>query len=133
LQICFVLLLLASTPTLSQDPRADPVPPGEAATPASSNVYDVPPRILRQTKPKYPKAALQARLEGTVEVEFLIDVKGRVSITRIVRSVPGLDAAAVECVRAWRFRPAEKAGKPVAAPALAPVRFRIYDKPKDRQ
>jgi len=64
-----------------------------------------------------------------VEVEFLIDVKGRVASTRIIRSVPGLDEAAVECVRKWRFEPARKAGKVVATVARAPVTFRIYDKP----
>ena len=91
---------------------------------------DVPPRAIKLTKPKYPKAAFHGRVEGTVEVEFLIDAKGRVVNTRLIRSIPALDAAAIECVRKWRFQPAEKAGRAVATVARAPVTFRIYSKPE---
>jgi TonB family protein len=85
-----------------------------------------PPRLTKQTKPKYPRAAFDNKIQGDVVVELLIDTKGRVAKTRVVQSVPGLDEAAVECVREWRFRPALKRGKPIATVAKVPVTFRIF-------
>jgi protein TonB len=99
-----------------QEPQIE-LPPG-----------DVPPRPLRITKPKYPQSAFNKRIEGTVELEILIDAKGRVVRSRIVQSIPELDAAALDCVRKWRFKPAMKAGRAVATVARAPIMFRIYSK-----
>jgi TonB family protein len=84
-----------------------------------------PPVLTKQTKPKYPQAAFDKRIEGDVVVEFVVDVQGRVSKPRVVQSVAGLDEAAIDCVRQWRFKPALKKGKPVEALLRAPVQFRI--------
>ena len=91
---------------------------------------DQPPTLLHQTKPRYPPEAFYRGIEGTVELEIVIDATGRVNRTRILKSIPGLDVAAVECVMAWRFTPAHLAGTPVASVALAPVTFTITDKKK---
>jgi TonB family protein len=91
---------------------------------------DEPPRLLHQTQPRYPPEAFYRGIQGTVELEILIDATGRVSRTRILKSIPALDVAAVECVNAWRFKPAEIGGTPVASVALAPVTFTITDKKK---
>jgi hypothetical protein len=55
--------------------------------------------------------------------EILIDSTGSV-----IQSIPELDAAAIECVKTWLFRPAKKDGKPVATIAHAPVSFRVTKK-----
>jgi len=86
----------------------------------------VAPWAIKQARPKYPKAAFDKKLQGEVVIEFLIDTKGRVAKTRVVQSVPGLDEAAVECLKKWRFKPAVKDGKPVAVIARAPMVFRIF-------
>jgi protein TonB len=88
--------------------------------------YDRPPRVLKQTKPRYPQEAFVKKVEGTVLVEFVIDAGGRVVGARILQSIPQLDAAALEAVREWIFTPAFKHGQPVATVARAPVAFRIY-------
>ncbi len=88
--------------------------------------FDRPPRVLRQTKPRYPQEAFVKRVEGTVLVEFVIDAGGRVVTARVIQSIPLLDAAALEAVREWIFAPAFKHGQPVATAARAPVVFRIY-------
>jgi protein TonB len=87
---------------------------------------DRPPRLLRQVKPVYPSEAFVKKVEGTVLVEIVIDDQGRVARTRILQSIPLLDAAALECVRQWVFAPALVRSRPVATLALAPVTFRIY-------
>jgi periplasmic protein TonB len=88
--------------------------------------YDRPPRLLNPTKPRYPPDAFIRKVEGVVIVEFVIDATGRVVRARIVQSIPLLDAAALETVRAWEFAPALQHGRPVATAAQAPVTFRIF-------
>ena len=88
--------------------------------------YDQPPRPIKMTRPQYPQEAFVKKIEGTVEVEILIDANGRVVSARVVRSIPLLDAAAVQTVYQWVFSPAVKNGRPVATRAMAPVTFRIF-------
>jgi protein TonB len=88
--------------------------------------YDRPPRILRMVNPEYPQEAFVKKVEGTVVIEIVIDANGRVVGTRMLRSIPLLDAAAIACVRQWVFLPAIKGGRPVVTIARAPVSFVIY-------
>lgn len=60
---------------------------------------------------------------GTVFVATLVARTGQIVETRVVRSIPSLDAAAVECVRQWTFRPAIDHGRAVASWVTVPVRF----------
>jgi TonB family protein len=88
--------------------------------------YDSAPRQIKITRPQYPQEAFVKKVEGTVVVEILIDSQGRVVRARIVRSVPLLDAAALQCVYQWTFQPAMKDGHTVPTIARAPVAFWIY-------
>lgn len=93
---------------------------------APTQTGDTPPRVRKQARPAYPRKAFDARIEGTVLVEALVDAKGKVAKVRVVESVPGLDEAALEAVRKWRFDPATRDGRPVATIVHMPVQFRIY-------
>jgi protein TonB len=88
--------------------------------------YDQGPRPIKITQPKYPPDAFVKKIEGTVEVEILIDSTGHVSQARVIRSIPALDRAALDTVKQWVFSPAIKGGRPVATIASAPVTFRIF-------
>jgi protein TonB len=88
--------------------------------------YDQGPRPIKITQPKYPPEAFVKKIEGTVEVEILIDSTGRVAKARVVKSIPALDKAALDTVYQWVFSPAVKGGRPVATVASAPVTFRIF-------
>src|SRR5262245_6994036 len=88
--------------------------------------YDQAPRPVRMPKPQYPQDAFVKKVEGTVTVEIVIDITGRVVFAKVVQSIPQLDAAAVQCVYQWVFQPAVKHGRPVATRATAPVTFRIF-------
>jgi len=88
--------------------------------------YDRPPRPIKLTSPVYPQEAFVKKIEGTVVVEIWIDIHGNVVRTRILQSIPLLDAAAIATVKEWRFEPALKGGRPVMTSAHAPVTFRIY-------
>jgi protein TonB len=107
----------AETP---EAPQAEPPKQAEI-----SYDYTTPPRPTKPTKPKYPRAAFDKKVQGTVLVEIVIGTDGRVVKPRILESVPGLDEAALDCVRSWRFKPALKDGKPVATVARVPIAFKI--------
>jgi protein TonB len=87
---------------------------------------DTPVRLLRKTRPVYPRDAFKRGTEGTVLLEILIDAHGRVARARVLGSIPALDEAALEAVRSWLFEPARHAGVPVATLAQAPITFSIY-------
>jgi protein TonB len=49
-----------------------------------------------------------------VILEVVIDERGNVIGSRVMKGLPmGLDLAAEEAVRQWRFKPATQYGKPV--------------------
>lgn len=86
--------------------------------------YDVPPKAVRVTRPELPQGMAQPTSDKTVVVRMLIDPRGRVSRATVAKSVPGLDDAALSCVKNWRFEPARRDGRPIAATAEAAVTFK---------
>jgi protein TonB len=87
---------------------------------------DQPPRLIWQTRPKYPHEAFVKKVQGTVLLEILINVDGRVVHARVLQSIPLLDQAALASVEEWLFEPAVRNGRPVATLARAPIRFGLY-------
>ena len=77
--------------------------------------------------PPYPRVARRRGLEGTVLLRVLVDDHGRPARVRLVRSSGRriLDRAAVRAVRAWRFVPGQRAGRPAAMWVEVPVSFRL--------
>jgi periplasmic protein TonB len=65
-------------------------------------------------KPPYPAASLRANETGTVRLNFLIDVNGRVLETKVERSSGSrrLDEAARAGLALCKFKPATVDGKP---------------------
>lgn len=76
-----------------------------------------PPRRL--DRPVYPADAQNAGVSGVVVVDILIDGTGAVTDAQIVRSIPLLDASAIEAVHNWHFQPTLVNGQPV------PVRMNV--------
>ncbi len=120
-----VVALAATVAVAGQKGMARP-DEGAAVQSQAAHGFDVPPKIIHLEQPKYPPRARECGDECTVLVEILIDERGRVARAKVLESVPELDEAALACVKTWRFRPAQKDGKPVAAIAHAPVNFRRY-------
>ena len=77
------------------------------------------PTKIYDQRPTYPEEALRERVTGMVIIEAVIDTNGVVRSAKVLRSVPLLDAAAVEAVKAWRFAPALREG--VAIPVVMTV------------
>jgi len=81
------------------------------------------PRLVRRIEPDYPEIARQARVEGVVILEATTDVFGRVVGVRVLRSIPLLDAAAIDAVRQWVYEPMLINGRPRAVTFTVTVRF----------
>ena len=50
---------------------------------------------------------MDAKIQGTVEVEAVVETNGKVSAVRVVRSldkVHGLDDEAVKAMKQWKFK-----------------------------
>ena len=81
------------------------------------------PEVTKRIPPEYPLDARRAGVDGTVMVQALVGKDGRVKNTRVVKSIPMLDEAAVAAVRKWVFKPAATNNKAVAYWVAVPVRF----------
>lgn len=89
------------------------------------------PVVLFEQKPVYTPDALRAKIQGTVEVEAVINESGLVGPVRIHKSLDkvfGLDLEALVAARKWRFKPAMKDGKPVAFVAIILLEFKLDPK-----
>lgn len=83
------------------------------------------PRKVVDVAPRYPEFARQARREGLVILEVTINELGGVADVQVLRSAPGLDQAAVEAVRQWRFSPARLNGTPIPVVMTVTVNFKL--------
>jgi protein TonB len=84
-----------------------------------------PPIKTRDVRPVYPPDAMAARVSGVVIIEATIDTTGAVQQTRVLRSIPMLDEAAVEAVRQWTFTPTLVDGNPAPVIMTVTVNFTL--------
>ena len=94
-------------------PPAEPVPPSTAVA-----AIDTPP-------PQYPLEQACAGIGGKTVLSVEIGPDGTPDQVRLVTSSgnEALDRQAEEAVRGWKFRPATRAGQPVAQGIQVPVTF----------
>jgi len=85
------------------------------------------PRKVVDHKPVYPKRMVEAGLEGTVSVEAVIGLDGRVARARATtgQAHPELAQAAVDAVRQWRFEPTLLNGAPIEVVMTVSVDFSL--------
>jgi TonB family protein len=69
------------------------------------------PKCVRCPGVPFPEAAKRSRLQGVVELSFLIDENGEVSEPQVLESSGEVfDDAVLETVKSWRYEPATKHG-----------------------
>lgn len=98
-------------------PAVPPPPPVAATAPAPTGPLHVggevkPPRELYKPEPKYPLLALQARIQGDVQIDALIDKDGNVVQARAIGGPGVLIPAALEAVKHWKYQPTYLNGVP---------------------
>ena len=85
-------------------PPAPPAPP-QPPTPVRLHSGIKAPQRLVHVTPVYPVIAQSARVQGVVIIEATLDERGNVVRAVVLRSIPLLDAAALDAVRQWKFTP----------------------------
>lgn len=85
---------------------------------------DQKPRAIFQSQPVYPSEMRGKRLEGVVNIIFVIDPTGKVINPRVDKSThAAFEKPALDAVRRWKFEPAVKGGQRVACKMRVPIRF----------
>jgi len=85
------------------------------------------PKRISGLPPDYPVIARNARVQGVVILEAVIDERGDVGRIKVLRSVPVLDQAAVTAVQQWRYTPTLLNGVPVSVLMTITVNFTLQN------
>ena len=101
-------------------------PPAEPTGPIRVGGDVKAPAKLHAPSPQYTEIARKARITGVVIVEAIIDKQGNVTNVKILKGLPmGLDQAAVDAVKRWKFEAATLNGKPVSVIYNLTINFQL--------
>lgn len=117
---------LVENPSPPPPPQASPNAPAPAQAPAApTGAYVAAAPLSANRAPQYPPASLRRGEGGTVRVQVRVGEQGEVEDAEVVQGsgVRALDRAALGAVRAWRFRPATRGGRPAADTVIVPITF----------
>jgi TonB family protein len=107
----------------STDTRLATAEPGQSSSEGIRN-----PVPIHMVRPEYPDSAIRRRVAGTVKVRVLVSESGQVLEAEIISSpdpMGALDRAALSAVRAWKFDPARRDGRPVQMYYVVPLVFKL--------
>ncbi len=79
--------------------------------------------LIAPIQPVYPRIAVAAGIQGTVVMEAVISKAGRIESLRVVSGPPMLQSAALDAVRAARYRPYLLNGEPTEVQTTISVNF----------
>jgi len=100
---------------------------GPAAGPMHVSTGVMAGQLLQPIAPEYPMIARLSRSGGTVVVQAVISKSGRIESARVVSGPPVLQAAALQAVRAARYRPYLLNGLPTEVETTVSINFRLGD------
>jgi protein TonB len=110
-----------SSPPSSTQPATPPAP-AEAPT-VEPPTRDA--RLVRRVAPDYPALARQRRIEGWVDLEYVVGIDGQVIDVRVLDSDPPrvFDVTAERALRRWVFEPASRGGIPTQSMGRTRIEF----------
>ena len=83
------------------------------------------PSLIHQVQPVYPPLARQARIQGDVIIDSVIDTQGRVTQMKVVSGSPLLVQSAIEALGQCRYQPTLLNGQPIAVDMLVTLHFTL--------
>lgn len=81
--------------------------------------------LINKVPPDYPADAREARVQGQVILQALIDKNGDVEKLTLVSGHPLLAPAAIEAVKQWKYKPYLLNGQPVKVETQILVNFQL--------
>jgi periplasmic protein TonB len=115
-------------------PAAAPTPTPPSPAPAAvdyNRVFEMNevtrrPAPTNRVSPDVPSSFRRLGIRGDVEVSAIVDRTGTVTSVSVIKtSNPELNEPTMAAMRRWRFRPAEKDGRPVAVRVVVPFGFSV--------
>lgn len=106
-------------------PAVTPVRPPGPARPVLVSTGVMQGLLLTSARPKYPRVAQAARIQGTVVLIATISREGVIENIHVVSGHPMLVGAAIDAVRQWRYRPYLLNGLPIEVETQITVNFVI--------
>lgn len=82
-----------------------------------------PPQIITQVAPLYPQEAIDNGLTGTVILKFLVNKHGNTQEIKVVSGPKLFRLPAINCVKKWKYKPAQQNGKNIEVRITQPVTF----------
>jgi TonB family protein len=84
------------------------------------------PRLTREVKPTYSKRAMDAKIQGVIQLEVVILASGAIGHVALKSLLdPDLEHAALEAIRKWLFAPARLNGAGVPTMAEVEMSFNL--------
>jgi protein TonB len=111
-------------PPVPPPPTPDPPPPPRIIR-VGQGIRE--PRRIAGAAPEYPIMARNARIQGTVILEAVINDRGTIERLRVLKSEPLLDAAAIAAVEKWRYTPTLLNGVPVSVLMTITINFTLQN------
>ena len=93
--------------------------------PVPSHLLSIAPVPLDQPQPRYPQTAKAAHITGTVIVEIIVGVDGRVQSAKVVKGGAPFEAPTLDAVKRWRYMPVMHQGKPIVWKSNVTIRFQL--------
>ncbi len=81
--------------------------------------------LVNRVEPEYPDEALLKKIQGAVVLAIRIGADGSVQDVQYVSGPPQLEAAAMNAVKHWRFKPQTMNGRPVPVETSVSLNFRL--------
>ena len=106
-------------------PEAPPPPPPPPPAPVRVGGNIQAPKKSKDVAPVYPPIAQSARVQGVVILEATIGPDGHVQDVKVLRSIPLLDAAAMDAVKQWVYSPTLLNNVPVPVIMTVTVNFTL--------
>ena len=111
---------------------SDSVDVSEQNQPKPGNFFgfEAAPEMLKRSTPVYPERARQQGQEGRVQVQVLVDRRGKVIHAKIVESANcqncGFEESALRAALECKWKPAMVGGNPAPASITYPIAFRMH-------
>jgi TonB family protein len=84
------------------------------------------PKLIREVKPQYTPRAMEAKIQGAVLMECVVEPNGSVGRITVIQSLdPDLDQQAIAALQQWLFDPGTKEGEPVPVTVVIEIRFTL--------
>jgi protein TonB len=100
-------------------------PPSGKAAPLRVGGRVRPPKAIAQTRPDYPLLARQARIQGQVQIDAILDEQGNVIDMKVVAGPPLLYQAALDALKRWKYEPTYLNDQPIAVEMIVTITFQL--------